>query len=390
MRTRKFWHSPARLGAALGVTTLLAGCNLSGAVGASGVGPAVTITEPAYSAALLSVLAGPASAPELASLVAATAQPREDLRIIQAGTAGASVIASDSPAPATIVLAGRPQAPAGGQTTYQGAEYGKRLTAWRAQRAADTRLAAAQTRQRTSEWVNGLRVGQRIAALAGLPASAGSLGAESAVADNAMAGLQQDAGDTFGGRRVVLLFPDNFNGRLPAGELTGDEVIVVTSGLPTAAAASAAQTELLEAGAAQATVVGPEVTAAELAAIVSADLNRTGGTDTVSTPVLFGNNSAFLNAAAVRQLTRLLPALREPGVIVVIDGYASTPGVAQANYLLSYQRANVVAYFFKQHGISESSLILVGHGATDSFGTGSPEANRRVLVVTEKTATAAA
>jgi flagellar motor protein MotB len=48
----------------------------------------------------------------------------------------------------------------------------------------------------------------------------------------------------------------------------------------------------------------------------------------------------------------------------------------------------MVAHFFEQGGIPESSLIVVGHGATDSFGTGSQDANRRVLVVMEKTAAA--
>ena len=102
--------------------------------------------------------------------------------------------------------------------------------------------------------------------------------------------------------------------------------------------------------------------------------------------MLFGNNSAVLDPEAVRQLTRLLPALRGPGVTVVIDGYASIAGAAQANYVLSYQRAAQVAYFFEKNGLPESSLIIVGHGATDSFGRGSPDANRRVLVVTEKSA----
>jgi outer membrane protein OmpA-like peptidoglycan-associated protein len=388
MRTKRFQHHPVHLGATIGVVTLLAGCNLSSSAGASGVGPAITITQPAAPAVLLAVLAGQASGPELASLVSATAQPREDLRIVQAGTPGTSVIASNSPAPAKIVLGGRPLAPAGGQTTYQTAEYQKRLTTWRAERAADTRSAAVQTRQQTSAWVAGLRVAQRISALANPPADAGSLVAESAVAANAMIGLQQDGDDSFANRRVILLFPDNLNGALPAGELTGDDVIAVTSNLPTAAAANSAQTALLGAGAAQATVVGAEVTAAQLAALVSADLSRAGGTETISTPVLFGNNSAVLDAAATSLLTRLLPTLREPGVIVVIDGYASTPGTAQANYLLSFQRADMVAHFFEQGGIPESSLIVVGHGATDSFGTGSQDANRRVLVVMEKTAAA--
>jgi len=385
MPMRRFRHHAAHIGAAVGAVALLAGCNLSSA-GAAGVGPAVTITQPAVPAALLAVLAGPAPWPSLATLVSSTARPREDLRILQAGTPVTTVVASDSPAPAKIILPGQPLAPTGGQTAYQAAQYDKRLTAWRAQRATDTRAAAEQTRQRTSAWVSALRIAQHIAALADTHGDEGSLAAEGAVAASAMTGLQQDTGDTFANRRVIVLYPDDLNGTLPAGELNGDEVITVTQDLPTAAAASAAQAELLAAGAAQAAVVGPEVTAAQLAALVSADLGQGGGTDTVSTPVLFENNSAALDAKAVSQLTRLVPELRGPGVTVVIDGYASTLGTAQANYVLSYQRASNVASFFEENGLPDSSLIIVGHGATDSFGMGSPDANRRVLVVTEKTA----
>ena len=87
-------------------------------------------------------------------------------------------------------------------------------------------------------------------------------------------GLAEGAGDAFGPRRVVVLFCDSLGGGLPAGELTGDDVIVVTSYLPTAADASAAQAALLEAGAAQAAVVGPSVTPGQLA---RAGVGGTGG-----------------------------------------------------------------------------------------------------------------
>jgi len=385
MPMRRFRRHAVHIGAAAGAAALLAGCNLSSA-GAAAAGPAVTITQPAAPTALVAVLAGPAPGPSLATLVSSTARPREDLRIFLAGSLVMTVVASDSPAPAKISLPGQPLAPAGGQTAYQSAQYDKRLTAWRAQRAADARLATEQTRQRTSAWVSGLRIAQHIGAIADPPGDEGSLAAEAAIAASAMIGLQQDTGDIFASRRVIVLYPDDLNGTLPEGELNGDDVIAVTRDLLTAAAASAAQAELLTAGAAQAAVIGPEVTAAQLAALVSANLGQEGGTDTVSTPVLFGNNSAALNAKAVSQLTRLVPELREPGVTVVIDGYASTSGTAQANYVLSYQRASKVASFFEKNGVPDSSLIIVGHGATDSFGVGSPDANRRVLVVTEKTA----
>jgi OmpA-OmpF porin, OOP family len=137
-------------------------------------------------------------------------------------------------------------------------------------------------------------------------------------------------------------------------------------------------------GAAQAAVVGPEVTAAQLDGLVSADLSQGAMSDSVSAPVLFGNDSYALGPTAISVLEELLPKLREAGVTAVINGFASTPGTAEANYILSFQRATAVARFLEANGIPESSLIIVGHGATDVVGSGTSDANRRVLVVIEK------
>jgi hypothetical protein len=93
----------------------------------------------------------------------------------------------------------------------------------------------------------------------------------------------------FGSRRVVLLYTDDLASRPPAGELAGDTVLVITSSLPSVAAASAAQVNLLAAGVAQAAVIGPEVTGPQLAAVVSAGLGQGGLHESASAPVLFAN-----------------------------------------------------------------------------------------------------
>jgi len=366
---------------------LVAGCGLAGLTsqaGSQGTGPAEKITQDAAPSAFLAVTAGPTAGPALSGLVASTARPDEDIRILQAGSPVRTVVTSNSPAPAEKVITGPPTAPKGGLTSYQSAQYANKLKAWQAMREAAVRLVRAETRSQTSSWVSQLELSQRISRLPGPRSGDGSLNAESAVAASAMAGLQEETGSVFGSRRVIALFPASLSAVLPAGELTGDDVIVVTSYLLTAAAASAAQAELLGAGAAQASVIGPEVTAAQLDALVAADLSQGGRNDSVSTPVLFGNGSADLDASVASQLTGLLARLREPGMTAVINGYASVPGTAQANYALSYERAARVAQFFESHGIPSSSLIIVGHGATDSFGSGQAAANRRVLVVSEK------
>lgn len=373
-----------RIGAAAAVT-LLAGCNLTSPSGAPTTGSSVTVTPHVASSALLAVIDGPASGPALSGLVASTARPNEDIRILQAGTPTRTIVASDSPAPSAIVLPGQPLAPGGGQTSYQMAQYAKRHKAWQTRRTADLAAGAAQTRTDTSAWLASLDVPQKLRGLADPPAVPGCLAAESAIAASALAGLEEAAGSIFGYHRVIVLFCDDLGGTLPAGELTGDDVIVVTRSLPTEAAISTARVDLLGSGAAQAAVVGSQVTAAQLAGLVSVDLSEQGPSDSLSAPVYFGNGSYALSPAAVDSLRQLLPALRKPGVTAMINGYASTPGTAQANYVLSFERATAVARWLEANGVPESALIIVGHGASDGVGSGASAANRRVLVVIEET-----
>lgn len=371
-----------RAGGAAGVLALLTGCSLSSLGGSPSdhaTGSAITITQHVTPSALLTVMTGRASGPALFGLVAGTARPDEDVRILQAGASAKTIVAADSPAPASIVIPGPPAAPGRGETDYQSALYARQLTAWRAKRSAGVQAEGAETREKVAQWLGGLAIPQKVSMLADPPGDEGTLAAESAVAASALADLESEAGAIFGGRRVIVLFCDDLSGPIPAGELTGDDVIVVTGQLPAEADASSAQADLLEAGAAQASVVGSSVTATQLDTLVSADLSQGAGRgDLVSVPVLFGNDSYALSAGAVGELRRLLPRLREAGTIAVINGYASTPGTAQANYVLSFERATAVAHFFESQGVPAASLIIVGHGASGTSG-----ANRRVLVVIE-------
>lgn len=380
-------HRVGQIGRVAVAATLLAGCGLS-SVGAppdgSATGPAVTITQNVDPSALLAVMADPALGSALPGLVASTARPNEDVRILRAGASATTIVASNSPAPSQIVIPGRPLAPSSAQTDYLTAKFAKRLKAWRAKRAADVQADAAETREKVSDWLASLGIPQKISRLTDPPRDQGTLAGESAVAASALTDLEEEAGNIFGNHRVIVLYCNDLSGVLPDGELTGDDVVVVTGYLPTAASASAAQANLLGAGAAQAAVIGPEVTAAQLAALVSADLSQGAPGEVVSAPVLFGNDSHALGPEAISSLERLLPRLREPGVTAVINGFASTPGTAEANYILSFERATAVAQFLEANGAPESSLIIVGHGATDLVGSGASGANRRVLVVIEE------
>jgi len=373
-------------GGVVSVAVALAGCrslDVGGPAAAPSAGPPVTITQDVAPSALLAVLNGPAFGPSLSGLVTATARPREDLTVLQAGAQPRAVLSSTAPAPPTVVVAGRPGAPGKGATSYLAAQYASRLKHWRGVLAAQRRAEANQGRDTMTAWLRGLGLSARTDRLADPPGPADSLVAESADAASALAGLEEEDGNVFGSRRVLVLYTPNLAGRPPAGELTGDTVLVVTPFLPTVAVASAAQADLLAAGAAQAAVVGPEVTGAQLAALVTAGLSQGGRRDSVSAPVLFANASAVLSPRAVAQLTALLPRLHGAGVTAVINGFASAPGTAEMNYTLSYERASAVAAFFESRGVPAASLIIVGHGAGDPVVSGGSGLNRRVTVVIE-------
>ena len=373
-------------GGVVSVAVALVGCaplGIGGSATAPVPGPPVRITEHVAPSALVAVLNGRTFGPALSGLVIATARPLENLTVLQAGTPPRSVVSSRAPAPPSIVVAGGPAAPGKGSTSYLSARYASRLKHWQGEVAAGRRAEAAKTRDAVSVWLRGLGLRARTGGLADPPGPAGSLLAESADAASALAGLEEEDGNNFGGRRVLVLYSAELVGRPPAGELAGDKVIVVTPFLPTAAAASAAQADLLAAGAAQAAVVGPEVTGSQLAALVSVGLSEGPGHDFVSRPVLFANASVVLSPRAVAQLTALLPRLRRPRVTAIINGFASTLGTAEMNYTLSYNRASAVGAFFEARGIPAAALIIVGHGAGDLLASGGSGLNRRVTVVIE-------
>ena len=367
----------------VGLASVAAGCGgLSGLTSPPGKpadGPPAALTEQVAPSLLIAVAGQPGLQASLAGLVAATAVPREDFELVWPGPRPQTLIASSSPPPATMVAPGKPAALGSGQTSYQQAGHTRLLSSWRGEIAAARRAVATRTRRAVSSWERGLRLPEHLAQVSG---TASTLAAECAAGTSVLAGVAQDDGG-FGSRRLLVLYTSNLTGSLPAGELTGDEVIVVSAALPSAAAASAAQANLLTAGATQAVVVGSETTGAQLAQLVSADLGRPAVRDLVSAPLLFANGSSVLLPSALRTLARLLP-LMQPGTTAVIDGFASTPGLAGANYRLSYARAAEAAGYFEAHHVPSAALVIIGHGATDLTGPGASSANRRVLVVIEE------
>jgi outer membrane protein OmpA-like peptidoglycan-associated protein len=346
----------------------------------------LTVTQRIVHSALVAVVSGAMAGPSLARLIAATARPGEDIDILRAGPTATVLAAASSPPPARVVVPGRPAAPGAGATSFQQAGYRRSLTRWQGEVTRAKKAVAARTHAALAAWVSALGIARKVSRLPRPARPRGSLAEQCAIAASALAGLDEAAGASFGGRRVVLLYALSLGGILPAGELTGDDMIVVTTFLPSAATVSAAQASILAAGAARASILGPESTAAQLSQLVTLGLSQKVVTETLSGPALFANDSAQLAPGAARVLTPLIAPLREAGAAAVINGYASTPGSRKANYFLSYARAAAVAAFLEAHGIPASSLDIVGHGASDLVAAGPSGANRRVVVVIEEPA----
>lgn len=384
----------AAITVAAAVTVATAGCGAGvfdpGRPGA--VGQSVVLTDHFAPSALVAVTSvGGADSP-LFQVLAATARPREHLDIIQAGGGSRTPVASVAPSAATVQIPARPVPPPGGSTSFQVASYQRQLRHWEREEAAGRRAVAARTAQAITVWVRPLLARAATSAQPdaaatpaqpGTSASAVSLAAECGLATSVLSGLVDQAGARFSGR-VLVLAVGSLDGMPPAGELDGDDVLVLTPFAPSAAEAAAAQQDLIAAGAARAAVLGPEATPAELAQIVAADLGLRQVSETVSGPALFANDSAALLPAAARVLAPLVARLEQPGVTAVVNGYASAPGSARHNQQLSQNRAVAVAGYLEAHGVSAAALFVVGHGASNFVAPGSSGDNRRVVVVIEE------
>lgn len=369
------------LAAAAAVSTFVtAGCGLvaaSGTAADNGSGPSARLTEHVPPAALVMVAGPTVSGANLARTVVATAQPSEYLDILTPGTPPAPVITAQAPGPVTVVAPGRPAGPGPDASSYQSAVHRMQVERWNAEVTADRRAVTTRTTAATAAWSHSLRIPLTVRG------SDGNLAGGTATAASVVAGLAE-AGSHIGSRCVVVLYAASLSGSPSAGQLSGDDVIVITPVVPTAAAVSAAQAELLGAGAARAAVLGPEATPAQVDHLITAGLSQQAVTETLSGPALFPNDSTALLPGATHVLTPLLALLRRPGATAVVNGYASATGSMSRNNSLSQARAAAVAAFFEAHGVSPSALLVVGHGATDLVAPGPSAANRRVVVVIDE------
>lgn len=104
--------------------------------------------------------------------------------------------------------------------------------------------------------------------------------------------------------------------------------------------------------------------------------------------ITFETNSAELTAAAKQQLDVVAAALKNDRLAEYsfnVEGHADPRGLAEANLVLSQQRAESVrAYLVSSHNIAAERLKAEGKGDTDLLNRKVPAApeNRRVTIVT--------
>jgi OOP family OmpA-OmpF porin len=104
--------------------------------------------------------------------------------------------------------------------------------------------------------------------------------------------------------------------------------------------------------------------------------------------ITFETNSAELTANAKQQLDVVAAALKNDRLAEYsfnVEGHADPRGQADANLVLSQQRAESVrAYLVSQHSIAAERLKAEGKGDTDLLNRKVPAApeNRRVTIVT--------
>lgn len=104
--------------------------------------------------------------------------------------------------------------------------------------------------------------------------------------------------------------------------------------------------------------------------------------------ITFETNSSELTAAARQQLDVVAAALKNDRLAEYsfnVEGHADPRGMADANLVLSQQRAESVrAYLVSSHNIAAERLKAEGKGDTDLLNRKVPAApeNRRVTIVT--------
>lgn len=98
----------------------------------------------------------------------------------------------------------------------------------------------------------------------------------------------------------------------------------------------------------------------------------------------FNTHQTALTLQQKKQIDTILANIDKSDYIQVI-GHADEGGSTQYNYLLSYQRAEIIAEYLRTHGILPRKIFAVGYGDSRAQAPGSLLlSNRYVDIITKE------
>jgi outer membrane protein OmpA-like peptidoglycan-associated protein len=362
------------------VSAGLCGCRLLPVTVAAGR----PLAAPADRCSVLAVVLDPSSASaraEFMRIVASSARPGEHLIVISAsrGTSLGSFAAPPAPRMRGPVL---PKALPQHATSFQRANYGKKLALARAVAREDQARLLVRQRRELRSWAD--RAVLRVLSAAS-QVRGGDSGLRQAVTE-AVADISalQQTGIKLGGRRVIAIVDDEDEAP-PRLRASLDGATVVVADVARATQDAAWQADFLEAGASTAFAF-TAVTDSRAPVIVSSGLAGRAGFPFELARIRYGAAQYALPASAtpaLRQALRLL-TVTYPTAIASINGYTDAVAVPGGNLKLSWRRAQAVLAWLVDHGVAADRLQAIGHGAADPVAPNGPAGqplNRRVVLI---------
>lgn len=120
----------------------------------------------------------------------------------------------------------------------------------------------------------------------------------------------------------------------------------------------------------------------ELRQIQGVDVTRTAPDElkvTVRNDVLFDFNSTALRPASRDSLTEMVDVFQKyPNTTISVQGHTDSVGTASYNKGLSKRRANSVAGYLENLGVSGSRVETIGYGETQPRSTNSTASGRQL------------
>ncbi|MCX5908679.1 MAG: OmpA family protein [Deltaproteobacteria bacterium] len=106
---------------------------------------------------------------------------------------------------------------------------------------------------------------------------------------------------------------------------------------------------------------------------------------TMESGILFQTNQAALQTQARENIKKIAEVLKNyPDTDILVTGHTDSDGAEEYNQKLSERRAQAVADYLKNMGVSDARLKIVGYGETqpvaDNSTSAGKQANRRVEV----------